>query len=297
MATPRLSIVTTCKGRLHHLKESLPRFLAQPDAEVIVVDYDCPDGTGLFVEKEFPRARVVKVADRPHFNTSRARNLGAAQATADWLAFLDADIVIKPDFLTGNASNMAEANAFFHFRMTSPETGSSFGSCLVRRADFQAVGGYDELMDGYGGEDQDFYFRLVLLGRFRKPLDHALIDRIIMHGDAERVRFFPHGSYARSNRVNAAYLVVKDSLLRQLGHDGLDEAKRRQVFSLVRDVIEQANRNPDAPVRFEVELPPDPHFTPGGAWRHRRHLSFEFTSALHPDADHLPRGDPGDADR
>jgi hypothetical protein len=42
---PRLSIVTTCKGRLHHLRRSLPGFLAQPDTQVIVVDYDCPEDT------------------------------------------------------------------------------------------------------------------------------------------------------------------------------------------------------------------------------------------------------------
>jgi hypothetical protein len=29
---PRFSIVTTCKGRLHHLKQSLPRFLEQRDS-------------------------------------------------------------------------------------------------------------------------------------------------------------------------------------------------------------------------------------------------------------------------
>ena len=64
---PLLSIVTTCKGRLHHLRRSLPRFLAQPNTEVIVVDYDCPDGTSDVVAREFPAARVVAVKDRPHF--------------------------------------------------------------------------------------------------------------------------------------------------------------------------------------------------------------------------------------
>src|SRR5262249_3949466 len=152
------------KGRLAHLKQSLPSYLAQPATEVIVVDYDCPDGTAAFVEREFSAARVVKISDRPHFNVSHARNLGAAQATAEWIAFVDADIVLAPDFATGNAARMAEARAFFHYQKIDKVTGSAFGTCLVRRADVAAIGGYDEIMDGYGGEDQDFYFRLVLLG-------------------------------------------------------------------------------------------------------------------------------------
>jgi glycosyltransferase involved in cell wall biosynthesis len=282
---PRLSIVTTCKGRLAHLRQSLPSYLAQPGAEVIVVDYDCPDGTAAFVEKEYPAARVAKVRDRPHFNVSHARNSGAALATAEWIAFVDADIVLTPNFLDGNAANIAEPDAFFHYLKTDKITGSAFGTNLVRRADFTAIGGYDEVMDGYGGEDQDFYFRLVLLGLARKPLDHALIAKIITHDDAERVRFNPHGSFARNSRINTAYMLVKDSLLRQLGLDALTEEKCRQIHGLVRAVVADANRSPDAPIHFTLELPPDPHFMPAGAWDCRRHLVFDLTPNLHPDAD------------
>jgi len=43
---PKFSIVTTCKGRLGNLQQSLPTFVAQAAAEVVVVDYDCPESTG-----------------------------------------------------------------------------------------------------------------------------------------------------------------------------------------------------------------------------------------------------------
>jgi hypothetical protein len=282
---PRLSIVTTCKGRLAHLRESLPSFLAQPDAEVIVVDYDCPDGTADFVAKEYPAARVVKVTDQPHFKPARARNLGAAEAKADWIAFIDADIVLQPNFLDANAANLAEPRAFFHYLKIDAETGSAFGSNIVRRTDFQAIGGYDEVLDGYGGDDQDFYFRLVMLGLARKPLDHALLAKIIKHSDKERVRFTPYGTYARGSRINSAYILVKDSLIRQVGLDGLTAEKCRQIHGLVRDVVEDANRKPGAPVHFTIELPFDPHFMPTGPWDCRRHLVFDLTPTLHPDAD------------
>ena len=98
-AAPLVSIVTTCKGRLHHLRRSLPNFLAQPDTEVIVVDYDCPDETAGVCAREFPAVRVVKVENAPRFNWARARNLGAAAARGTWIAFFDADIVMAPDFV------------------------------------------------------------------------------------------------------------------------------------------------------------------------------------------------------
>jgi hypothetical protein len=44
--TPKFSIVTTWKGRLRDLQQSLPTFVSQAAAEVVVVDYDCPEGTG-----------------------------------------------------------------------------------------------------------------------------------------------------------------------------------------------------------------------------------------------------------
>ena len=76
--TPKYSIVTTCMGRLDHLKESLPAMLAQPDSEVIVVDYSCPQGTGDYVAKHFPAARVVRVEGRENLKGLRGPVLFAS---------------------------------------------------------------------------------------------------------------------------------------------------------------------------------------------------------------------------
>ena len=96
---PAISFVTTCKGRLAALKQSLPRMVAQPHAEVIVVDYDCPEGAGAWVAAEHPAARVVQVRDAPMFNIARARNLGAQAARGEWLGFVDADILLDEHFM------------------------------------------------------------------------------------------------------------------------------------------------------------------------------------------------------
>ena len=53
---PLMSAIVTCKGRLEHLKQTLPLLMAMPDSEVIVVDYDCPDRSGDWVRAEHPGA-------------------------------------------------------------------------------------------------------------------------------------------------------------------------------------------------------------------------------------------------
>ncbi|MBK6472014.1 MAG: glycosyltransferase family 2 protein [Betaproteobacteria bacterium] len=94
-----VSLITTCKGRLAHLKETLPAFLAQgAGCEVIVVDYDCPEGAATWVNANHPQARVVQVRDAPIFNACKARSRGSAVATGRWLAFVDADVVLSVGF-------------------------------------------------------------------------------------------------------------------------------------------------------------------------------------------------------
>ena len=87
-----IALITTCKGRLHHLRETLPLMASQGADEIVVVDYGCPDGAGDWVEREFPGVRVVRVDDDPGFCLPRARNAGARASSARWLAFVDADV-------------------------------------------------------------------------------------------------------------------------------------------------------------------------------------------------------------
>ncbi len=187
--TPKTySIITTCKGRLDDLKQSLPRFVSQQDTEVIVVDYDCPQQCGDYVRQHFPSVKLVQVVDQPGFNLPEARNLGAAQAEGTVLAFLDADVLVAQGLFEAVKFPLQEL-AFGSFK---GETGNSLrGSCLVRRADFETLGGYDELLSGYSGEDLDLYMRLRILGARWIPLGEIAIDHVIEQTREERLRFRP----------------------------------------------------------------------------------------------------------
>lgn len=101
-----ISLVTTCKGRLAYLKESLPTWLAldYPNFDIIVVDYDCPDSTADFIKRnkdtflDSSKAKdiqVVKVEDKPFFNLNDARNRGVSHSNAELVFMVDADIHLK----------------------------------------------------------------------------------------------------------------------------------------------------------------------------------------------------------
>src|SRR5690606_12453971 len=108
----RIAFVTTCKNRLDHLRRTLPTWMAEDPDEIIVVDYGCPQGSGDWVRAHWPQVRVVRVDDDSGFCLSRARNLGAREVTADWICFIDADIVVREGWVTWMRRHLAEGHYY-----------------------------------------------------------------------------------------------------------------------------------------------------------------------------------------
>ena len=94
-----ICLITTCMGRLAHLQQSLAAAVAQPHCSCVVVDYSCPERCGDWVEQHYPAVKVVRVPSPGGlFNISRARNCGVAVADSPWLCFVDADVILNPQF-------------------------------------------------------------------------------------------------------------------------------------------------------------------------------------------------------
>ena len=139
--------------------------LVLPQAtEVVVVDDGSSDGTGALAAAA--GARVVRLEGEPGdgwLGKPRACLAGAEGATTEWLAFVDADVVLAPGALSTMAAATRctstsivgglECRSFWE-RLLLPELGLALtqegfppgfasGQCfLVRRDHYEAVGGH-----------------------------------------------------------------------------------------------------------------------------------------------------------
>ncbi|HUZ12223.1 MAG TPA: glycosyltransferase family 2 protein [Caulobacteraceae bacterium] len=238
-----MSAVVPCKGRLAHLKITLPLLMALPLREVVVVDYDCPEGTGDWVQTTFPAARLVRVANQPGFSISVARNLGARVTTAPWIFFVDADTKVFPGLWDEIAPRLAPG-AFF---VAEPRLFDLWGTFVTARTDFDALGGFDEIFQGWGGEDADFLERLVILGRRPLRFDARLAEAI-QHSDELRMRHHQNRDRQLSGLVNDTYRMIKNDLARQGAP--LDEAMRLRLYGEVRESMADGARATTYEVRF-----------------------------------------------
>ncbi len=197
MSKPRFSIITTCKGRLDHLKQTLPAMLTQKNAEVIVVDFSCPDGTAAYVRQHYRAVKVVEVQNKNYFYNGEARNRGAERATGEQLIFCDADTVLAP-FATNWLSNNLGSNAIGTFATKESNDPKARGEGLGRNQlrgfqvisakHFFSLGGYDEVLRGYAvGFDTDLLDMGIKLGLHPQPIRPKIIERVIEHDNAARL--------------------------------------------------------------------------------------------------------------
>lgn len=233
----RVAFVTTCKGRLHHLQQTLPRFVAEQPDELIVVDYGCPQGTATWVHENFPDAEVVRVEDDPGFSLSRARNFGAAAATADWICFLDADSVVAPGWVRWMRDALRPGCFFRVAPASGVRQAELWGTFIVEGDAFRRCGGYDELLRGWGGEDADLYRRLQRSGLREADFPGEFVSTIA-HGDDERLTYSQFPDRARQLSANVLYLSAKHaSMVLASVTDELPLAERRRISQVVQSAV------------------------------------------------------------
>lgn len=236
----KFSIITACKNRLSHLKESLPAMLAQPNSEVIVVDFSCGEGTAEYVRRHHPQVKVIEVTGRDYFSNWEARNAGAVAASGEWFVFVDADIILSAHCMQWLDEHMKPGiYAKFppgkklerHRSKTSAISLNNLqGFLVIRRQAFELVGGYDDLLKGWGaGGDVDIQNAL-RQARIKKTfLPEDIVDRIIEHGDDLR---FAHtgGTFRKSFIQNLLYRELKKFLFPILGVP-IPLETRKKVFA------------------------------------------------------------------
>jgi hypothetical protein len=197
---------TTCKGRAHHIKQTLPRNLADnPSAKFVLLNYNSQDDLAAYV-MEHHRADIAagrlafySTYEPERFNMAHAKNmahrLGILEG-GDILVNLDADNFAGAGFDAYLEREFAAAaycgrEYFMWARMVKGEMARGInGRMAVTRNAFLMVGGYDEKYNTWGPDDEDFKIRLKMLGVECAEIDPRYLDAV-RHTDKQRFRDYP----------------------------------------------------------------------------------------------------------
>jgi glycosyltransferase involved in cell wall biosynthesis len=251
MAAPRLSIVTCCKGRLEHLKRALPTFVVQSESEVIVVDYDCPERTKDWVAAQFPAVRVTTVTGAPIFNVSRARNVGARLARAQWLAFCDADNLLAPSFASEILARQTPGTYMRTLRNTPSGPVRRPVPLVCEAATFWAVGGYDDAFCGWGYEDWELIDRLDRSG-IKEALGVEVLVETLPHSNARRGRFYER-EIDVSAVINNHYATIKRRYF-ETRSLWFTDSQRHSVYRSVEHAVLAALAEPVSDAIFDIRI-------------------------------------------
>jgi glycosyltransferase involved in cell wall biosynthesis len=246
MQSKSVAFITTCKGRLQHLKETLPGIVGQVPDEIIVVDYGCPDHAGDWARERFPAVKVININDDPGFCLARARNAGAAAAESEFLCFIDADVRINGDWLSWMRKNLDPRFVFRAARINGKRDLNTWGTVIVHRKAFELVGGYDEVYRGWGGEDDDLYLRLKIMGVPESPYPSAYVSAI-EHDDSLRTTFHVIKKKSLNHAVNEMYKEAKLHLIAtHRMNPRIPIETRQKVYSEIRTAFDRWQREDES---------------------------------------------------
>ncbi len=200
---PLVTVITVNYNGRHHLERCLPSLLVTSNIELeaIVVDNGSSDGSIEWLHERYPEIRVLPLGSNRGFG--EANRLGVEAAQCDFIAFLNNDTEVEPDWLSallealesdeqigaacstlrlldhpevlnargGGMSKLGygfDHDFFFPFERDCERRRDvlfpTAAAMLMRRKDWESCGGFDRAFFMYH-EDVDLGWRLWLLGR------------------------------------------------------------------------------------------------------------------------------------
>lgn len=211
---PRVAVIVPAYGVAHLVGEALESLKRQTltDWECIVIDDGAPDDVGGAVAPFLADPRI-RFLHTDNGGVSTARNRAVAASSAPLIALLDGDDLFHPRYLETMVGNLetdhdvrlATCNARIFGAVSRERTcvdkkqGTGDGrlgsladvldrsfnvyiGTTFRRADFDAVGGFDRTMAQ--SEDFDLWVRLMMLGGHACYVDEILGDYRVRPGSA-----------------------------------------------------------------------------------------------------------------
>ncbi len=204
----RVSMCTAIKNRLMHFRETLPQNVADagPDVEFCVLDYDSDDGLAEWL-KPFVLNGLVslhRARDERYWRMAHAKNACKRLAVSPVVCNVDADNFIMPGF-SQHVIDFFESKG--GVLAGPPAVEGVTGRLAMRKADFEAIGGYDEdFRYGWGCEDIDLVARVKALGHPVEFIDLKFLKQI-PHDDELRGRHAEMTDIWESNRHSLAIMA------------------------------------------------------------------------------------------
>lgn len=217
MNQPSVSIIVPCYNQGQYLAEALDSVLSSTlqDWECIIVNDGSTDISADVATTFVERDSRFKLFHQHNSGPSAARNRGVHESSGEFILFLDGDNKIEPEYIGSGVSFLQKHADCTLFYCKARTFGSeekikswnyttyrnllrynSIDCCsIIRRKDFDRIGGFDENMRGY--EDWEFFIRL-------------LYRHDVVYQD-ERV-LFHYRVGANQNSVNAGAIARQDAL-------------------------------------------------------------------------------------
>ncbi len=152
------------------------RYFARPGIEVIIVmDEPGEEERVLNFIRRYPQVNwVIIINDTPHEwrNPTKALNVGIKHASKTYILVVSPESEMATDvmnqfkkkidgnhnFCIGQCHSMVYGDSRFFM------TGLPYGSILVSRENLIKIGGYDETLSAWGGDDDNLRYRLKMIG-------------------------------------------------------------------------------------------------------------------------------------
>jgi GT2 family glycosyltransferase len=200
MVTTKVSVIIVSYNSRQYLQACLGSLRDSTGLEIVVVDNASGDGSAEYVAQAFPDVRLLRNARNLGFGS--ANNLGAAQASGEYLMFLNPDTWVEGDWYTpllnvlqtraevgivtpkilmtphpehiNTCGNDVHFTGFAYLRGWMAHTSSktqienvfamSGAAFMMRKSLFLALGGFDDHFSPAYSEDTDLSWRARLAG-------------------------------------------------------------------------------------------------------------------------------------
>lgn len=231
---------TTCRGRTAHVKQTLPRNLANnksSNSKFVLLNYDSPDGLLDYIvtnhQEALKSGKLVVYSYCPPDGKwhmahakSMAMRLGILEG-GDTVVTLDADNFTGPNLDEYIDANL-EPGSFLHPDFASikrmswtperPLRGFA-GRLAIRAQDFLKLGGYDEQFNLWGSEDIDLLGRLHRSGYKPKFFHHTNLH-VVPHGPEVRFKEYPE-AVKNESKENSRWIDSRTETVVNYGRFGM----------------------------------------------------------------------------